>query len=400
MIARCLFATLVTLLLAGQAFAKTLPDTILFSPEVMAETKQRVLERDPKIMPAYKKLIEQADRAINAPAETVIFKPAPPEDGNIHDYWSLSPYWWPNPDTLDGLPYIRRDGERNPEADSEKYDRNRMRRMSTDALTLALAWYLTGDEEYAGKGTALIWSWCCDSVTRTNPNMNFAQSRPGSIGGHPTGIIETRDLIKVVEAARLLEPSQAWSKVVSKKVKAWFSEYVDWLQTSTFGRLEAGAANNHGTWYDAQLAVFALYVGDKNLARTIVGSVTPRRIGMQIERNGAMPLELKRTRSRHYTFFTLQAFFTLAAVGDRVGIDVWNMRDTSGSSIRKAFDFAAPYIAKDEPWPFGDIGSYDPFVFTPLFHRAALVYKDGRYVDYLKALPKEKLLRDRAQLFY
>ena len=29
--------------------------------------------------------------------------------GDKHDYISVGTYWWPNPDTSDGLPYIRRD---------------------------------------------------------------------------------------------------------------------------------------------------------------------------------------------------------------------------------------------------------------------------------------------------
>lgn len=400
MFVRSILVALIATLLAGQAFAKKYPDTIIFSPEVMVETKRRVQLREPALMPAFTKLIEEADRAITAPAESVALKTAPGPSGDMHDYWSVAPYWWPDPKRPNGKPYIRHDGERNPEADSEKYDRNRMRRMSTDALTLALAWYLTGNEQYAGKGTALIWSWCCDSVTRTNPNMRYAQGRPGIVNGHHFGIIETRDMIKVAEAARILEPSHAWSKAVSNKVAIWFTDYMDWLQTSQFGRLEAAAPNNHGTWYDAQLAVFALYTGQTNLARSIVGSIGPRRIVSQIERNGAMPKELDRTRSRHYTLFNLRAFFLLAAVGERVGIDLFHWTDPSGSSIKKALDFAAPYVARDEPWPFGATGPYDPFLFTPLFHRAALVYKEPRYLEYLQTLPEDQRIRDRAQLFY
>ncbi|MDC0336256.1 alginate lyase family protein [Pseudodesulfovibrio sp.] len=400
MVVRALFLTTLFLLLAGHAQAKKLPETILFSPEVLAETKRRVQERDPAVMPAYKKLIEQADRALKAPAETVIFKPKPGPSGDIHDYWSLSPYWWPNPKSPGGLPYIRRDGMRNPTVDSDTYDRARMRRMSTDALTLALAWYLTDNEEYSGKGTALIWTWCCDSITRTNPNMNYAQSRLGLTHGHRTGIIETRDMIKVVEAARIMEPSKAWSKAVTRKVTAWFAEYVAWLQTSDFGKKEAAATNNHGTWYDVQLAVFSLYIGDTKLVRAIIDTLGPRRLIEQIRPNGAMPAELDRSRSRHYTFFTLEAYFILAAVGERVGLDFWHWESPTNVSIKKAFDYAAPYLAEGEPWPFGDVGKYDPFMFTPLFHRAAMVYKEPRYLEILQALPKDALQRDRAQLFY
>ena len=33
--------------------------------------------------------------------------------GNKRDFISIDPYWWPNPETADGLPYIWRDGEVN-----------------------------------------------------------------------------------------------------------------------------------------------------------------------------------------------------------------------------------------------------------------------------------------------
>jgi hypothetical protein len=318
----------------------------------------------------------------------------------MHDYWSLSPYWWPNPDTPDGLPYVYRDGELNPEAESEKYDRMRMSRMSKDALTLALAWYLTGNEEYAGKGTGLIWSWCNDSITLTNPSMEYAQARPGISEGTHTGIIETRDLIRVADAAKILEPSHTWSKVVTRKLTTWFTKYINWLMHSEFGKLEAKSPNNHGTWFDAQVAVYAYYVGDKYLAQSVVGSAELRRIIRQIERDGSMPFELERTRSRYYTFFNLEAFFVLASVAERMGIDLWHWGDPTGPSIQKALDFAAPGIDPKNPWTHGKTGKFDPFLFTPLFHRASVVYKDARYLEFLKTLPATDIQRDRAQLFY
>lgn len=52
--------------------------------------------------------------------------------GNKHDYYSFPPYWWPNPDTQDGLPYIRKDGQTNPDANSDATDKNRLVKMSND----------------------------------------------------------------------------------------------------------------------------------------------------------------------------------------------------------------------------------------------------------------------------
>jgi len=404
MILRRLIAILTLLFIAtSPALAQKLPKTIVHSPEVLYKTKKRVLVRDQLIMPAYRQLIEEANKALKRPTQTVVHKPAPPPRGKMHDYWSISPYWWPNPDTYNGLPFIQRDGERNPEAASSKYDRTRLHETASDALTLALAWYFSGNEQYAGKGAALIFSWCCDSVTRMTPHMEYAQMRPGKKPGtwesSPYGLIDGRELIKMVEAARILEPSHAWGRAITNKLTKWVEAYVKWMQYSKLGAEASGLSDNHGTWYDAQLAVFSLFLDQKDVARSIVGTITPRRMVSQIERNGSLPYELKRPRSRHHTFFTLEAYFTLAAVGERVDVDVWNLSDGE-VSIKKAFDYAAPYLATDEPWPFGSVGKYDPFLFTPLFHRAAMVYKEDRYRDILKALPEDKLLRDRAQLFY
>ncbi|MBI9081554.1 MAG: alginate lyase family protein [Pseudodesulfovibrio sp.] len=398
---RTLLSVALLLLIAVQANAgRNLPDTIVLSPEVLYENRQRVFELDPALMPAFDKLISEAELAVNAPAEAVVLKPGPGPGNDMHDYWSIAPYWWPNPKTPDGLPYVHRDGERNPEADSDKYDRMRMHRMSRDALTLALAWYLTGNEQYAGKGTGLIWSWCIDSVTRTNPNMQHAQARPENSEGQHSGIVETRDLIRVIDAARILEPSHSWSTVVTRKLTAWFSEYAKWLRHSDFGKQEASSPNNHGTWFDAQLAVYAMYTGDTDFARSMILTTYQRRIVRQINPDGSMPRELERTRPRHYTFFNLEALFVLAAVAERLDIDLWHETDTKGPSIRKAFDFAAPYIDPKKPWPNGKTGAFNPFAFTPLFHRAAVVYKDGRYLEFMEALPADKLKQDRANLFY
>ncbi len=69
------------------------------------------LKNDPTI----KYLKRQADKLLDMEPFSVMDKEQIPPSGDKHDYMSMGKYWWPNPDTKDGLPYIRKDGEVNPE---------------------------------------------------------------------------------------------------------------------------------------------------------------------------------------------------------------------------------------------------------------------------------------------
>ena len=94
--------------------------------------------------------------------------------GNRRDYWHAAPYWWPNPDSPDGLPYILRDGQRRPgtslyEPGSEEFDRSTLQRVFEGATVCALAWRATGKRPYADHGAALIRRWFLDRRERDEP---------------------------------------------------------------------------------------------------------------------------------------------------------------------------------------------------------------------------------------
>ena len=61
-----------------------------------------------------KETIQRADAALHEEPVTVTATRATRSAGGIHDFYSEGDYWWPNPEAPDG-PYIRRDGETNPE---------------------------------------------------------------------------------------------------------------------------------------------------------------------------------------------------------------------------------------------------------------------------------------------
>jgi hypothetical protein len=92
-----------------------LPRVFTFDAKKVLALRNSFLKGDLKNNPAVKKLIHEANSFLKMKALSVIEKEQIPPSGDKHDYMSMAPYWWPNPETPNRLPYIRKDGERNPE---------------------------------------------------------------------------------------------------------------------------------------------------------------------------------------------------------------------------------------------------------------------------------------------
>ena len=80
----------------------------------LQKVKLEIKNESASFLPAYQKLMADAKNALDAKPTSVVEKNRTAASGDKHDYLSLAPYWWPDPDKEDGLPWIRRDGEVNP----------------------------------------------------------------------------------------------------------------------------------------------------------------------------------------------------------------------------------------------------------------------------------------------
>lgn len=327
--------------------------------------------------PALETLRADADRALKLEPLSVMQKSQMPPSGNKHDYMSLAPYWWPDPAKPDGLPYVRRDGERNPEIRQVR-DHETCGRMITATRTLALAYYLLGDERYAAKAASLLRTWFLDPATRMEPNLQYAQAVRGVNEGRGTGLIETSGFNATVDAVGMLAGSDAWTPADQKGMQDWFARYLAWMLTSKNGRDEAAAKNNHGSYYDVQIASFALFIGNRRLALSTLERVS-QRITAQLDREGRQPLELERTNALGYSTFNLRALFKLACLGDSLRLNLWSLESGDGKSIRKALDFLTPYVAGEKKWGYRQITPYDVRQIAPLYVIAARKYHDANY---------------------
>ncbi len=370
----------------------------LVDPTSLAETKRRVGAGDERLAPAVGKLRAEADEALTRGPFSVMDKKAVPPSGDKHDYMSVGPYWWPDPKTPDGKPYIRRDGEVNPER--YDYDSAPLARMCEAVDTLALAYYLTGHEPYADHAATLLRTWFLDESTRMNPHLQFGQAIPGRCDGRGIGMIDTARLARLVDSIGILAGSPSWSEADQEGMVGWFAAYLRWSLESRYGQDESRARNNHGTWYDVQVAAYALFVGQENTAREVLSQVPTRRIATQIEPDGSQPLELARTKSFSYSLMNLRGMFDLATLGQHVGVDLWDYQTKDGRGICKALDWLIPYGLGKKKWQHKQITGLRPAGLFPLLRRAAVAYQEPHYEALIAELPADDLAADRTSLLY
>jgi hypothetical protein len=367
------------------------PSPIYFSvrPFSLTETKARLSRGDEALGKCLKKLVADAEQTLQEKPPTVMDKTRIPPSGDKHDYMSTAPYFWPDPQKKDGLPYFRQDGKVNPECRTDAYDGPRVSHMAKMVESLALAYYLSGEERYAVHAASCLRVWFVDPATRMNPHLNFAQAVPGLNSGRGEGVLEGRNLAAAAGCASLLSASSAWKKSDNDSLQAWLREYFDWLLTNRLALAEAAAKNNHGTYYDAQVMRVALLLGKTDVARKIAGEAGKKRFATQIAADGSQPLELQRTTSLSYSRFNLEALFDLATLAEHVGVDLWHDQAPGSGGIQKALDFLLPYINDPKkPWPYKQIKAVEPQEFAGLLLQASRVYQDPDYSRVLSGIDK------------
>jgi len=290
-------------------------------------------------------------KALTAPIVTIVDKARPSPTGDNHDYVSYARYYWPNPNTPDGLPYVSRDGQHN-RAQVAAGDRDKIDKLVENVTALTSGWVGQHREDCARRAGEWLRAWFITPATRMKPGLEYAQVRLGHNQnlGNAAGVLDTREFAQVVAAIPQLRGSPAFTADEEKQLQAWFADHYQWLQTAPAAKAEHAAKNNHGTWFLIQVVPIARYLGRDAEARAYCEE-DKARIAAQFQPDGSQPDEIRRADGLHYSYFNLQAQLRLAVMARELGVELWNYTAPNGASLKKGVEYVRPYDAAPEKWP-------------------------------------------------
>lgn len=306
-----------------------------------------------KIYPAnmQETLKKAADLALDKSLLSVTFGKKHTLTTDLHDYVSLSPYHWPNPNTPDGFPWIQKDGVINPEY--KNYDGPKIRELCARTGLLVSAGHLTGNIAYFQGAARLLKCWFLNPETAMNSHFRYAQFVPGNQTGSCWGLIDSSVFCELLEAVASLPFNIEWSEEDLIHLKEWFTRYYFWYVSDEFAIKEEKAPTNHGTAYDRQFIVLTLFLGQPDLARRQIREKTIPRLSVQLLNNGMQPFEMYRTRSLSYSIGNLSHWARIAVYSKNLGIPLWEYPSDDNATLKKCYEFLYPHLLDNgKNWPY------------------------------------------------
>ena len=342
-------------------------------------------------------ILKEAAWAMQQKPITVTAETCPRSSGGKHDFYSEGDYWWPNPQDPNG-PYIQKDGLTNPQ--NFVAHRLAMIRFSRVIGALASAYKITGDDKYVKQAMWHLKAWFINPETLMNPNLQYAQAIKGVATGRGIGIIDTIQLMEVVQGLKAMQNSPVMDKQTFGAVKNWFNQYLTWLTTHQYGKDEMNAKNNHGTCWVMQAACFAKLTKNKEILDFCRNRFKEVLLPGQIAADGSFPLELKRTKPYGYSIFNLDAMTTICQLLSSKDDNLWTYQAADGRSIKKGIAFLFPYLKDKNTWPYPhDVMHWESWpVAQPSLVFGAAAYNNADWLNTWKSLehyPKdEEIIRN------
>ena len=230
--------------------------------------------------------------------------------------------------------------------------RHAMVRLSDIVGTLTSAYLITQDDRYVTQAVKHLKAWFVDAQTRMNPSLLYGQAIKGRSTGRSIGIIDTLHLSEVARGAKILCGSPVFAREDQAAVKAWFRDYLTWINTHAYGVREKVHPNNHGVCWSMQAAAFADLVGDDDILAWIRHQFKTVYLAEMMDSNGGFPAELKRTKPYGYSLFVIDAMAGVAQIASTPQDNLWTYTSSNGRSMRRGMEFIVPYIRDKSAWPY------------------------------------------------
>ncbi|HBY02648.1 MAG TPA: hypothetical protein DEG92_08970 [Rikenellaceae bacterium] len=380
-------ASLFSIILFTSCSKKSEIISILYDDALLKSAKQAIESNDSSIMPKYNELKSYVDSIFMEmePLSVVKDKKRVAPSKDPRDYITLSPYWWPDSLIEGGVPYIRKDGQRNPEV-YEYLERVNSTKFAEAVQSLAVMYFLSNDEKYAGKAAEMLRVWFLDPETGMNPNMTYSQTVPGMVEIRGTGIIDARRVAGALNAAKIIEGSAAWTEEDKAELKDWANAFRYWLEHSVNGLKEAKAGNNHGLWYEVTHEAVVMYGGDYEYLRKIIEEKQLTRLEVQMQPDGSLPRELERTLGLHYSTFALEALNLSDIMGGKIGMNLWEYKTASGKGMLLGLEYLKPFWQSPETWPHMQINPFNKERGALMLFCAGTRTNNQEYIDLAKTI--------------
>ena len=285
-------------------------------------------------------ILWRANSDLNKPLLDITDKPSKFVE-DTHHYVSLATYYWPNPDTQDGMPYIVKDGYINPEV--KEYDLYKIQELSYRLRHYMMAYILTKNDQYYQIFLNQIVRWFIDKNTYMYPKFEYCQIGPGTNNNKGINTFESYFLINILEYITIMNSITPFDPELVNNLKIWIKDLVKYIETSKPGQFENNMRNNHSIMYDVGLIYFKILSTGK-LDTNIVNRFY-KRITKQILEDGSQPEELKRNQGFKYSVYNLEHII------DGIKI-IQNTQNTIPENIlnlvNKAFVFLKQFNSQEE----------------------------------------------------
>jgi len=269
-------------------------------------------------------------------------------DLDPHEYYSESPYWWPDP-AHPGA-FVRRAGQSNP----DRFTSNRaaLDSMSDAVLSLGAAAFLLDDPRYAQHAARILQTWFINPKTRMNPEMSRANLAPPGVPPPGPAISEGRSLIWAIQGMEFLLQSGDWDPKDQAGVRKWFEEYLHWLAQAT----PAGPAGggDAATWRAAIQAAAAGFVDDAAGGQEAFGGFRGRG-GLRPPRTPGAPPD----PAAPPFVGSLEARTTLYRIAQARGVDLWSARAGRSPGIASAVDRFIVTLSDPKAWSKDQLSDFE-----------------------------------------